>query len=294
MPNDLYAVLGLSRGASSDEIKKAYRKLANKHHPDRNPGDKQAEAKYKELTNAYEVLSDEEKKRAYDAYGSTSGPSGYPGGAGSVDPRAAEEIFSSMFGGSNFDIGSMFGGGTGRKKTRGRGQSPPVEEVISELRVPFLTAAAGGTVGIEIGGQRLDVKIPAGSDTGKKLRVPASATGSVDVILKLAVEDHPYFRREGNDILLEVPIGLHEAFLGAKIDVPTLNGDTLTVKVPPGTSSGSRIRLRGKGIAGGDQFLVMKIVAPARLDPEGEELMHRFAELHPADPRAAAAWQVAT
>lgn len=307
MPRDFYDILGVSRSASEEEIKKAYRKLANKHHPDRNPGDKDAEAKYKELTNAYEVLSDPEKKKQYDMFGSTTGAGGFPGGGqggfpggfpggfqGNVDPAAAEEMFRNLFGGGGpggggFDLGGMFGGGGGRKKTRGR-QQPPMQDVESDITVPFLTAATGGSIGIEVGGRRIDVKIPAGIDEGKKLRVPASATGSADVYLRVKIAPHPFWKRDGNDLMVEIPITVPEAVMGGKVDVPTLTGDVLTVKVPAGTSSGGRVRLKGKGIAGGDQYLVFKIVTPPKPNDGTEELMTKFAELNPYDPRANAPW----
>jgi DnaJ-class molecular chaperone len=303
MARDFYDVLGVSRSASEEEIKKAYRKLANKYHPDRNPGDKEAEAKYKEVSNAYDVLSDPEKKKQYDMFGAVGpggftgggGGGGFPGGfTGNVDPAAAEELFRTMFGGGGgpgggFDLGGMFGGGGGRRKTRGR-QQAQAPDVETDVRVPFLTAAQGGTVSIAVGGRTIDVKVPAGIEEGKKLRVPAAATGSADVYLKVHIDPHPYFKRDGNDLLVEVPISIPEAVLGGKVDVPTLAGDVLTVKVPAGTSSGGRLRLKGRGIGGGDQYLVFKIVAPRKPDDRTRELMERFAALHPEDVRADTPW----
>jgi DnaJ-class molecular chaperone len=308
MPSDPYDVLGVSRSASAEEITKAYRKLAQKYHPDRNAGDKAAEAKFKEVSNAYELLSDPQKKQAYDTFGHAGGPGGFPGGGGAgggfpggfqsnLDPQAAEELFRSMFGGGGpgggFDFGGMMGGGGGgRRKTRGGGRArPQAEDVETDVRVPFLTAATGGSVGINVGGREITVRIPAGIDEGKKLRVPASATGSVDVLLRVLIDPHPYFKREGNDITVEVPISVSEAVLGAKVDVPTLSGDTLTVKVPAGTSSGARVRLKGKGVNGGDQYLVMKIVVPAKPDERLRELMEEYAAANTHDPRANVGWK---
>lgn len=305
MPTNPYEVLGVSRSASAEEITKAYRKLAQKFHPDRNAGDKAAEAKFKEVNNAYEVLSDPQKKQMFDATGQVGGAGGFPGGSGGfpggqqMDPQAAEELFRNMFGGAGgapgggFDFGSVFGGGGGKRAggKRGGGRArPQMEDVESDVRVPFMLAANGGSVSINVGGREIDVRIPAGIEEGKKLRVPASATGGVDVYLKVLIDPHPYFKREGNDVLLEVPISAAEAILGAKVDVPTLNGDTLTVKVPAGTSSGGRVRLKGKGIAGGDQFLVFKIVVPAKPDDATKKLMEEYARLNTADPRANAGW----
>lgn len=304
MPSNPYDVLGVSRSASAEEITKAYRKLAQQHHPDRNAGDKAAEAKFKEVNNAYEVLSDPQKKQMFDATGQTGGAGGFPGGAGGfpggpqMDPQAAEELFRNMFGGGGgapgggFDFGSAFGGGgkrPGAKRGGGRARQP-MEDVESDVRVPFLEAANGGSVSLNVGGREIEVRIPAGIEEGKKLRVPASATGSVDVYLKVLIDPHPYFKREGNDVLLDVPITAAEAILGGKVDVPTLNGDTLTVKVPAGTSSSARVRLKGKGVAGGDQFLVFKIVVPAKPDDATKALMEEYAKLNTTDPRANAGW----
>lgn len=299
MPRDYYDVLGLGRGASAEEIKMAYRKLASQLHPDRNPGNKEAEAKYKELSNAYDVLSDAEKKQQYDTFGSTGGPGGYPGGAGGAggagfDPRAAEEMFGNMFGGGGgaaggFDFGSVFGGGGGGKRGGKRRPAPPQEQE-ADLSVPFLTAAQGGTIGITIGGKSIDVKIPVGFEEGKKLRVPASATGSVDVILKIKIEAHPWFKRDGNDLTVEIPVTVPEAVLGAKVDVPTLGGDLLTVKLPAGTGSGSRIRLKGQGISGGDLYAVVKVVVPTKPTDEVKTLLEEWAKVETEQPRINSPW----
>lgn len=306
MPTNPYDVLGVSRSASAEEITKAYRKLAQQYHPDRNGGDKAAEAKFKEVNNAYEVLSDPQKKQMFDMTGQTGGAGGFPGGGAGgfpggfgggqqIDPQAAEELFR-MFGagapGGGFDFGSAFGGGKrGGGRARGGSRARPPEEVQSDVRVPFLTAATGGSVSLEVGGRGIDVRIPAGIEEGKKLRVPASATGGVDVILRVLIDPHPYYKREGNDVSVEVPISAAEAVLGTKVDVPTLTGDTLTVKVPPGTSSGAKLRMKGKGVAGGDQFLVFKVVVPAKPDDATKAIMEEYAKLNPADPRANVPWR---
>ena len=301
MPNDFYETLGVSRTATADEVKKAYRKLAAKHHPDRNPGDKDAEGKFKEVSAAYEVLSDATKRERYDQYGhaGTSGPGGGPGGRGfpgggfgggpQMDPEMAEELFRNVFGGgasSGGGFGDIFGGGRGPKK---RKHAPP-PDIETEVTVPFHVACNGGSVSINVGGRGIEVKVPAGIEEGKRLRVPAAATGSSDVLLKVRVAPHPYFKRDGNDLLLEVPISVFEATLGGKVDVPTLAGESLTVRVPPGTSSGARIRLRGKGVVGGDQYLTIKIVPPANLDDETREHLAKLAEAANFDARAGVPW----
>src|SRR6187200_1299806 len=246
MPRDYYEILGVSRDASEEDIKKAYRKLAREYHPDRNPGDKQAETRFKEVQDAYDVLSDKTKRAQYDRFGFSQGPRGGPGGPGGfhfdfgaggpggaqVDPTEAAELFRQFFGGGAGaaggapDLGDIFGG-------RSRRAAP--QEVEAEVAIPFETAARGGQVTLGVDGRELSVKVPAGVEDGKKLRLGGQGPGGADLMVKLRIEPHPYFRREGNDIILEVPLALAEAVLGTRVDVPTLDGGHLTVKVPPGT-----------------------------------------------------------
>jgi curved DNA-binding protein len=307
---DYYEVLGVSRTATAQELKSAFRKLALQHHPDKNPGDKQAEAKFKELNEAHEVLSDSKKRSLYDQFGHAgtgAGAGGFPGfhgqgggfpggfqfgggGKQNIDPAVAEELFKRFTGGGEFDLGDMFGTPQPRGRSA-RHRRPPAEDIEHEVTVPFTVAANGGAVSLEVGGRSIDVKIPAGIEDGKKLRVPASATGTGDVYLRVKVAPHPYFRRDGNDVLIDVPIGIAEAMLGGSVEVPIVAGDRLTVKVPAGTSSGGRVRMRGKGIAGGDQYLVFQIVAPKHIDAESKKLMQEFAERNPFDPRANVEWR---
>jgi curved DNA-binding protein len=205
----------------------------------------------------------------------------------------AEELFKHFMGGTvggaGPDLGDLFGGH--RRRTRPRPRRPSSEPVEAEVAVPFEVAANGGGVAIDVGGRRIDVRVPAGIEDGKKLRVPAEATGSTDVILKVRVAPHPYFRREGNDILLDVPISLAEAVLGGKVEVPTIGGERLEVKVRPGTSGGSKLRLRGKGIRDGDQYLVFRVmVPPGELDERSRELIAEFAKRNPQHARANTPW----
>lgn len=287
MPRDPYEVLGVSKSATADEINKAYRRLSKQYHPDRNPGDKDADAKYKEVQAANDLIGDATKRAQYDQFGHTGPQQGFPGGM-PFDAAAASDLFGSMFGGAGgVDLGDLLGGGA-RKKARSRRRAEPVE---SEVLVPFETAANGGSIAIEYGGQRIDVKVPAGIAEGKKLRVPPDATGGAEVLLKVKIAPHAYFRREGNDVYLDVPVSLSESILGAKVDVPTLDGTKLTVTVPPGTSGGRKLRLRGKGIAGGDQYLVFRVEVPSgAVDDESRKLIEEFARRNPQQVRANVPW----
>jgi len=311
MPQDLYDVLGVSRSASEDEITKAYRKLARQYHPDRNPGDKAAEAKFKDISAAYEVLSDKQKRTQYDQFGA-AGP-GFPNGAGeggfhfgggpggfqSIDPETAERLFGQFFGGgggggSPFgDLGDLLGGARGRSSGGGRRtrQRAAPQAVEAEVTVPFTTAALGGRVSLGIDGREVEVKIPPGFEDGKTLRIAGQGPGGADVHLKVHVAPHPYFRREGNDLVLTVPLSLAEAVLGGKVDVPTLDGSKLTVTIKPGTSSHTRMRVRGQGIKGGDLYIEAKVTVPAPADERSRELIEEFAKLNPQRPRVGPPWE---
>jgi curved DNA-binding protein len=301
MPRDYYETLGVAKTAAEDEIKKAYRKLARQYHPDRNPGDKQAETRFKEVQDAYDVLSDKKKRAQYDKFG-FAGPGasaeGFPGaatfqwggGAGEtagIDPSQFEEILR-HFGG----IGGGFGDGAGRRGrgSRSRSAAAPPPEQVPEVQIPLETAAAGGTISLSVDGHQIDLKIPAGVATGQTLRLSGQGPGGGDLYIKIRVAEHPYFHRQGNDVILQVPLTVAEAALGKTVDVPTLDGTRLGVKVPPGTSSGARLRLRGKGIKGGDQFIEIKVVVPAAKDERSRELLQEFDRLHPMNPRTGPPW----
>jgi len=302
MPRDYYEVLGVKKDATEAEIKRAYRKLARDNHPDRNPGDKQAEVRFKEVQEAYDILSDKTKRAQYDQFGFAgpqAGPSGAPGGfhwgggvnqGGSVDPGQFEDILSQFGGGGGGGFADLFNqhrGNAGRGRRSGSRQP-----LMHEIRVPFEVAVLGGLISVSIDDRTIEVKIPAGIEEGQSLRLQGQGPGNADLLLKIArIDPHPYFKREGNDLLITAPITVAEAVLGAKIDVPTLAGDKLTVKVPAGTSSGGRLRLRGKGIKGGDQYVEIKIVAPAPADDKSRQLMEEFARLNPQQPRSGPPWE---
>jgi curved DNA-binding protein len=297
MPRDPYEVLDVKRDASEADIKKAYRKLARDYHPDRNPGDKQAETRFKEVQDAYDVLSDKEKRAQYDRFGFAGPQAGFPGGGQTfhwgggapggfegVDPAQAEEFLSQIFGG----LGGM-GGGFNRRARPGA-RTRQAAPVTADVTIPFATAALGGSVSLHVDSRQIDVKIPPGLEEGQVIRLKGQGPQGADLHLKAHIEPHPYFQREGKDLVLEVPLSLPEAVLGTKIEVPTLDGTRLTVKVPPGTSSGGRLRLRGKGIDGGDQYIQIKILVPAPKDDRSRELLEEFARLNPQDPRAGLPW----
>jgi len=319
MPDrDYYEVLGVARDASADAIKKAYRKMARKYHPDVNPGDKTAEKNFKEVQQAYDVLSDPEKRALYDRYGAA----GFEGMA-AAGPRASASEWTSRFGqpgGETVDFTEFFGsfgqghgaeggGGAGifedliGRMRGGRAARPRAgHDVEAHLTIPFLTAVQGGETTVELqrgDGKResLVVKIPPGVDTGSKLRLkgrgepgPKGAPAG-DLTIVLSVAPHPYFQRDGRDLLVEVPLSVSEALLGASIEVPSLDG-MKTMKIPPGASSGQKLRLKGQGVPAsggkpqGDLFVVVKIVVPKNLDEESKELIAKFAERNPQRPRA--------
>src|ERR1051326_7059879 len=290
MPRDYYEILGVKKGVSDDEIKRAYRKLARQFHPDRNPGDKSAETKFKEIQQAYDVLSDKQKKSQYDQFG-FAGPSGGAGtgpfqwgggGFRGANPDEAADVFRRFFGDMG-DLGGASGAGQegvdlselfGQRAGARRGR--PTREVESEITVPFQTAALGGTLSLNIDGANVDVKVPAGVKEGQTLRLSGQGPGGGNLLLKIKIAPHPYFRREDNDVILEAPISVSEAVLGGKIEVPTVDGTRLTVKIPPGSSSGSRLRLRGKGIHGGDQYIELKVVVPKADDEPSRKLIEEL------------------
>lgn len=296
--SDYYKTLGVSRNASADEIRKAYRKLAREFHPDHNKDNPSAAERFKEVQEAYDVLSDTEKREQYDRYGAAFRQAGRrpgpPPGEGGyqtwTSSSGAGFDFNDLFGRS-FEFDEILGGtrrGRGRGATRGR-------DLEAAVQVPFVTAARGGSVDIqlEVGGQAqtLAVKIPPGVDSGQVIRLagqgqPGGQGGpSGDLLLTVQVEPHPEFRREGNHLLVDVAITPAEAALGAKVDVPTLSEGTVTLTIPPGTSSGMKLRLRGKGIIDaqtrqpGDQYVVVKIVVPRELNDRQRELYQQLAAI---------------
>ncbi len=352
---DYYEILGVNRNASEAEIKKAYRRLAVKYHPDKNPGDKHAEERFKEISEAYAVLSDAQKRANYDQFGhaGVEGMGGFSSGGFSGSPF--EDIFSDIF-------GDIFGGGHTRRGARGRRG----DDLRYNLTISFEEAAFGLETRVQIprhqdceacggsgaragtaprtcptcrgagqvryqqgffsltrpcpdcegegrviddpcpqcrgtgrvrGKKTISLKIPAGVETGNRLKLTGEGEPGIgggppgDLYVVITVEDHPIFRREGNDVICELPVSFTQAALGHEFEVPTLDGK-VKLKIPPGTQTGKVFKLPGKGIpvlqgyGRGDQLVVVRVETPTRLTPRQRELLEEFAreggeDIHP-------------
>ncbi|MDX2015313.1 MAG: DnaJ C-terminal domain-containing protein [Myxococcaceae bacterium] len=297
MVTDYYQRLGVSRKASADEIKKAYRKLARQYHPDVNPGDKAAEEKFKQVTEAFEVLSDEGKRKLYDEFGDDAAKLGwdekkaaqyraYRSGASSGGGRAGPGGFSFDFEGGPVDFESIFGemfGAAPAGRRGGRRAGPRVGgDLVASMQITLEDAVLGATRTISLQGKRLDVKIPAGVESGSRIRLagqgePGDRGGPAgDLFVDLEVLEHPLVRSEDRDLYLDLPVTLKEAMYGAQINVPVFGGSG-TVALKPGSQSGTKLRLRGKGVPGlrgepaGDLYLVVQVKLP---DGDAPALKH--------------------
>jgi DnaJ-class molecular chaperone len=295
---DPYQVLGVSKDASQEDIQQAYRKLAKKHHPDLNPGNKKAEERFKDIGTAYDILGDPEKRARFDRgeidasgqerpreryyrdfHGADAEPHTYSTHGGFADFMETEDILKGMFG----------RGGEARIRLRG-------QDALYRLPVEFLEALNGATKRITLpDGGTLDVVIPPGTRDKQVLRLrgkggPGLGGGPPgDALVEIEVEPHKFFTRKGDDIHLELPISLPEAVLGAKLDVPTPTGP-VRMTVPKGANTGTVLRLRGKGAprsdkTHGDQYVTLKIVLPQQLDPELEEFARRWQAGQDQNPR---------
>ncbi len=292
---DYYQVLGVSRSASADEIRSAYRKLALKYHPDRNPGDKQAEEKFKEVNEAYQVLSDAKKRARYDQLGSAYSnwqSSGAQGGFNwdqwfNANQRAgAQQVdFGDVFGEGFSDFfRAIFGGMGGAAASSGnfggarRGRVPSYEQPVN---ISLEEAYRGATRIIEGQGVRKQVKIPAGVKTGSKVRVAGAAPGGSDLYLKVSVQDDPAFQRDNNDLHTQVKVDVFTALLGGEVEVRTMKG-RVKLTIPAGTQPEQLIRIAGRGMPqlknpqiNGDLYVRVKVQMPRTLTTEQKKLLEQ-------------------
>ena len=296
---DPYQVLGVAKDAAQPDIRTAYRKLAKELHPDLNPGNKQAEERFKEVSAAYDLLSDPDKRQRFDKgeidasgaerpqqrnyrqYAEAGPGARYGASAGFDDVGDLSDVFADLFGQQ-----------AGRRNFRARGG-----DAHYRLDVDFLDAMNGAKRRITLpDGQSLDVSIPAGTRDGSVLRLAGKGGPGIggepagDALIEIAVRSDPVFRMEGDDIVIELPVSIDEAVLGSKVEVPTLSG-RVVMTLPKGASGGDMLRLKGKGakIAGGgsgDQRVVLKVVLPKPVDDELAAFMEKWRENHRYDPRA--------
>lgn len=297
MAKDPYDILGVQKTADEAAIRAAYRKLAKRHHPDVNPGKPDAAERFKEISAAHDLLSDKDKRARYDRgeldaagnevppqrpfyrdYSETPGREKYRGNAG-INPEDLESIFAQAF-------------GAGGARTTGRRFSARGMDAHYQLTVSFLDAANGTTRRITLpDGRTLDVRIPVGVRDGQIIRLkgqgePGLGDGAPgDALVEITVAPHKLFRREGDDIIIELPVSIQEAVLGATLEVPTIKG-SVRLAIPPNSGSGTRLRLRGRGIGSGHQFVELHPMLPPGEEPELAEFLKSWQARQPFNPRA--------
>ncbi|MEO6199769.1 MAG: DnaJ C-terminal domain-containing protein [Cryobacterium sp.] len=311
---DFYKILGVAKDASPAELKKAYRKLARKYHPDANPGNPAAEEKFKELSEAHAVIGDPEQRKEYDAVRAMGGGARFtaPGGAGQAG--GFEDVFGGMFGGGGgggrqqgysfqqggFDdiLGGVFGRGGGFGSPSGgfRGYGGPTRgnDVVATATIDFITAVHGDQITLQTqDGRPIKVKIPAGVADGGKIKLRGKGQPSPDggeqgdIVLTITVRKHPVFERDGLNLRVTVPITFVEATLGATIEVPTVGGPPVKLRVAPGTPSGRILRVKGRGVTSskgtGDLLAEVQVAVPSHLSKEAQERLEAFAEALPRE-----------
>ncbi len=312
-PKDLYSVLGVSKTATKDEIRKAYRALARKHHPDVNK-EPDAAKRFNEIQEAYDVLSDDEKRKLYDQFGHAGvnagfGSGGNAGGAGRTSAGGPAWNSGAHSAGAGPDLGSIFEEIFGGQRSSPFGGRAPSsvgnrgENLEREIFITFQTAVSGGKEQVQIAGPRgpetVDVTIPKGIESGRKLRLRGKGHGGArggprgDLILSVRVGEHPWFRREGLDVLIDLPLTIVEATVGTIINIPLLKG-SVALKVPAGTASGQKLRVRGKGLESesgqrGDFYAVTQIVPPELLEEADANWLRSFGE-RLKNPRQGQPW----
>jgi len=299
---DFYEILGVKRDATASEIKTAYRKLAKKYHPDINPNNKRAEAHFKEVNEAYDVLSDQNKRRNYDMRGRSPFEGGGPGAPGGGPPgggaRGGFDYSEFASGGIDDIFGDLFGRMSGGPQPPARGKD--TEHVVD---INFHQALHGTEVELTLrkggGTEHIKVKIPPGSGDGARVRVigrggPGKSGGpSGDLYIRVHMKEHPYFKRVVNDIYLEVPVTIKEAILGATIEVPTIDNIRTKIKISPGTQSGTKLRIKGKGApkvhgtgqGRGNQYIEIRVMVPVKVNDETKRLLEELDKINPYEPR---------
>ena len=288
---DFYKVLGVSKDVSDAELKKTYRKLSRKYHPDTNPGDAKAEAKFKEISEAYSVLSDSKERAEYDqmrAMGpgprfktGAGGGQGFPGGFNGANMGGGfEDVFANLFGGGGFNRGPQRG-----------------SDLTMSSTLDFIDGVKGTQLKVRLGSGETTIKIPAGVQDGQKIKIAGKGQQSPnggpagDLIISVTIKPHPVFTRDGNNLRISVPVTFAEAVLGATIQVPTLGGEPVKLKVAPGTPNGRVLRVKGRGVVTskveGDLLATVEIAVPSHVSDKAKTALEAFEELLPdEDPRA--------
>jgi DnaJ-class molecular chaperone len=292
MDQDLYRILGVGRTATHDEIRGSYRKLAKEYHPDRNPGNSEAEEKFKRVSAAFDILGDPDKRKKYDAGEIDASGRDTPGGFYN-DARYGRYKPADNFG----DFGDIFGDVFGRGGGAGGGFNMRGMDYRYHLEIDFLESVNGIKKRVLLPeGETLDINVPSGVIQGQVLRLKGKGGPGVgrglagDALIELKIRSHPYFEREGDDIILDLPITIDEAVLGGKVEAPTIDG-RVSLTIPKGASSGQTLRLRGKGVKNtqsgntGDQLVKLRIVLPQRPDEGLAAFMEKWRASHAYDPR---------
>jgi len=300
---DFYKTLGVSKDVSDADLKKTYRKLARQYHPDSNPGDAKAEAKFKEISEANSVLSDPEQRKEYDQVRAMGGGARFSAGGRPGQPGGFEDVFGGMFngGGGNsrqrgrdnqFEdlFGGMFGNASGG--FGGFGGPTKGRDLATSVTLDFITAINGDTVKLEqANGRTFTVKIPQGVADGQKIKLKGKGDPSQDggqpgdLVLTVEVRKHPVFEREGQNLRVDVPVTFVEAVLGATIEVPTLGGEPVKLRVAPGTPSGRVLRVKGRGVTTpkgvGDLLAMVQVAVPSHLPGDAQTALEAFAKAMP-------------
>lgn len=283
---DFYKILGVAKDVSDADLKKTYRKLAKEFHPDRNPGDAKAEARFKDISEAYDVLNDPNQRREYDAVRAMGGGARFQAGG---QGAGFEDVFSNLFGGGGFPGG--FGGFGGGNFGPQRGS-----DLTTSSTINFIDSIHGTELKLSVHGETVNLRVPAGIQDGQKLKLRGKGQRSPnggpsgDLVVAIKVKPHPVFVRDGEHLRVTVPITYAEAVLGATIQVPTLGGEPVKLKVAPGTPNGRTLRVKGKGVQvsgkEGDLLATVEIAVPAHVSDKAKELLEQFnAELPEEDPR---------